>query len=177
MILNEKKNLYNYLNLNEKYEQHNIGNFKLNIIKDYNNCNIYRWNKFLDPLIKPDHFFYYFKDFKNRERLNPLINNIKIIKNINENEWIEQFDMYERTFNVKVHVGNYELIMYVIDKDLNEPLGTFELFRFIIRQVDGKYLIRLELIFDIYDMDQELEVINQIKSISKLESAIVYSLK
>jgi hypothetical protein len=176
MILNSKKILYEYFNLDEKYKQYNIGNCKLNIIKNHNNYNIYRWSKFLDPLIKPDHFFYYFNYFKNRERLNPLINNIKILKNINNNEWIEKINMYDRTFNIKIHIGNYELLMYVIDQDLNETLGTYELFKFIIRQVDGKYLIRLELIFDIYDMDQEVEVINQIKTISKLESAILHSL-
>jgi len=177
MIPNNKKILYEYFNLDEKYKQYNIGNCKLNIIKNHHNFNIYRWNKFLDPLIQPDHFFYYFKDFKNRERLNPLINNIKILKNINDNEWVEKFDMYDRSFNVKIHIGNYELVMYVIDQDLDETLGTYELFKFIIREVNGKYLLRLELIFDIYDMDQEIEVINQIKTISKLESAILHSLR
>jgi hypothetical protein len=177
MIPIKKRILYNYFNLNEKFNPYNIGNCKLNLIKDYNNFNIYRWSKFLDPLIKPDHFFYYFKDFKNRERLNPLIKNIKILKKINDNEWIERFEMYDRSFNVKIHTGNYELVMYVIDQDLDETLGTYELFKFIIREVDKKYLIRLELVFDIYDMDQELEVMNQIKTISKLESAILHSLR
>ena len=97
--------------------------------------------------------------------------------NAKPNEWIEKIEMYDRSFNVKIHTGNYELVMYVIDSDLNETLGTYELFKFIIRQVGEKYLIRLELIFDIYDMDQELEVINQIKTISKLESAILHSLR
>jgi hypothetical protein len=177
MVPIKKKILYDYLKLNEKYKEHHIGNLKLNLIKDYNNFNIYRWDKFLDPSVRPDHFFYYFKDCKNRERLNPLIKNIKILKKINDNEWIERFEMYDRNFNIKIHLGNYELVMYVIDQDLDENLGTYELFKFIIRQVDDKYLIRLELIFDIFDMDQEIEVINQIKTISKLESAILYSLR
>lgn len=177
MSHNEKKILYDYLNLNEKFKKYKIEKLQLNIIKDYNNFNIYRWEKFLNPLINPNNFFYYFKDCKNRERLNPLIKNINLVKKISDKHWIEKFDMYDRSFNVKIHVGNYELIMYVIDNDINETLGTYELFRFMIREVDGKYLVRLELIFDIYDMDQEIEIINQIKTIYKLESAILYSLR
>ena len=177
MIPPSKKILYDYLNQDEKYKDHKIDKLTIKMIKDYNNFNIYRWDKLLHPSIRPDHFFYYFKDCKNRERLNPLINNIKLLKKNSENEWIEIFDMYERQFKVKIHCYDYQLIMYVIEEEIDETLGTYQIFNFVIREVNGRYLVRLELIFDVFDMDQEVEVINQIKSICKLESAILYSLR
>jgi len=176
MIPPSKKILYDYLNQDEKYKDHKIDKLSIKMIKDCNNYNVYRWDKLLHPSIRPDHFFYYFKDCKNRERLNPLINNIKLLKKINDNEWVEVFDMYERQFKVKIHSYDYQLLMYVIEEDIEETLGTYQLLNFVIREVDGRYLVRLELIFDVFDMDQEVEVLNQIKSICKLESAILHSL-
>jgi len=143
------------------------------ISDNYNNLNFYRWDKILDKNIIPSHFYYYYKDPNIRCKLNSLIKNIIIENQIDETNWIETFDLYDRKFKVKMESLEYQLIGYPIEEKEKDTLSSFKLVNFMIREFDGKFLLRFEICFDLFDMDQEIELLNQIKSIEKLEKIIL----
>jgi hypothetical protein len=143
------------------------------IVDNYNNFNYYRWDKILDKNINPSYFFYYYKDPNIRCKLNNLIKNINIVNQTNENNWIETFELYDRIFKVKIESDNYQLVGYTIDEKSDDILSSFKLFNFMIREVNGQYLVRFEIVYDLFDMDQEIELVNQIKAIEKLEKLVL----
>lgn len=143
------------------------------IVDNYNNFNYYRFDKILDKDINPNYYFYYFKDPEIRSKLNNLIKNIKIDNILNETNWIESFYLYDRMFKVKMECLNYQLIGYTIDEKDSDILSSFKMFNFVIRELNGQYLLRFEIVYDLFDIDQEVELLNQIKMIEKLEKIIL----
>ena len=143
------------------------------ITDNHNNMNFYRWDKILDKNIIPSHFYYYYKDPSVRCRLNNLIKNIIIDNQTNDDNWTETFELYDRKFKVKIESLEYQLVGYTIEEKETDILSSFKLFNFMIRELNGQYIIRFEIVFDLFDMDQEIELLNQIKSIEKLEKTIL----
>ena len=143
------------------------------IVDNYNNLNYYRWDKILDKNVNPSYFYYYYKDPNIRCKLNNLIKNISVVNQTNENSWIETFELYDRKFKVKMESDNYQLVGYTIEEKNDDFLSSFNLFNFMIRESNGQYLVRFEIIYDLFDMDQEIELVNQIKSIEKLEKIVL----
>lgn len=176
-IPGKQKVILNLLNRNDLFKDIKIKKYQLKAIKDINDLNIYRFEKFLDETIPPNYFYYYYKDPNVRKELNKLIKNIEITNKIDNNNWIEESDLYERKFKIKVHQENYEIIFYPIDEKTNETLSTFDLLKLMIRSHNNKYLIRLEVAFNIFDMDQEVEMLGQIETITNLEKIIIQTLK
>jgi len=162
--------IYSLCNFDDLYVDVKIDKENIKMIKDENYLNIYRWEKILDDKIEPNIFFYYYKQTFYRSRLNKHFNSIIFKEEINENEWIEELNYHGENKKIKFLNNEYELISYMLkDEDNN----LFELFSFKIREYNGKYLLRLEMAFKTFNIEQEMTMSNQIYLINKFEKVII----
>jgi hypothetical protein len=169
---NNLKIIYDLFKQDNLYKDYDIDDIRLKKFKD-KDLNIYRWDKILNSKIDPNHFYYYYKDHNIREKLQSMVKFIKIKEKINENEWIEEIDMYEKILHLRILCLDYQILMCILESDSN---ATFQLFSLMIRQVDNRFLIRLEIAFNMFDFDQEVEIKNQINLINTLERIILTNL-
>jgi len=169
--LPKKQKLIYLLTLENKlYKDIKIDDEKIKMFTYKHHYNVYRYDKFLDNKINPNHFFYYFKDSYYRGRLNN--SKINIIEKINDKEWIEEWFIYGKNIKIKIICDNYQIVAYVLDNDI----PTFEIFSLKIRESENKYLIRLEMVFNTIDLEQEYKLKNEIILINKFENVILQNL-
>jgi hypothetical protein len=163
----KQKLIFTISNSEELYENYNLNKDLVKIIKHKQHFNIYRYDKFLDPKIKAFDFMYYYKNIENRSKL--LNVKIDLIKKTNENEWEENININDKNYIVKVLANDFQIIMYLID----DSHVLFELFNLKIRQHDNKYMLRLEMGFDILNMVQEIQFKQQIQLLNDFEKVIL----
>lgn len=170
---NNLKLVYDLFKQDNLYKDYQIDDIRLKRFKD-KDLNIYRWDKILNSKIDPNHYYYYYKDHNIREKLQSMVKFIKIKEKINDNEWIEEIDMYEKILHLRILCLDYQILFYIVETDSN---ATFQLFSLMIRKVDNNYLLRMEIAFNMFDFDQEVEIKNQINLINTLERIILTNLK
>lgn len=170
--LPKKQKLIYLLTLEDKlFKDFKFNDYSLKLYKYKQNYNIYRYDKFLDERIKPNHFFYYYKDNFYRNKLSH--SKIDIIERLNDDEWIEERTILDKKFKIKIMCDNYQMVGYIIEDDI----PTFELFIFKIREMEHKYMLRLEMAFNAIDLEQEVELKNEIILVNKLENVILQNIK
>jgi len=167
---NKQKLIFTLSNTESLYENYNLNKYLIKIIKHKQSYNIYRYDKVLNTKIKPFDFMYYYKNTNNRSKISHTP--IRIINKINENVWDEHLTINDKNYIIKVVSNDFQIIMYLID---DENI-LFELFNLKIRQNDNKYIVRLEMGFNIFNMEQELQFKEQIELINDFEKVILYQM-
>ena len=166
--LPKKKKLIFAISMREDfYENYNLNKDLVKIIKYKQLFNIYRYDKYLDPKIKAFDFMYYYKNIDNRSKL--LDMKIDLLNKSNENEWEEAININEKIHTIKVLANDFQIIMYIVG-DTHE---LFELFNLKIRKHDNKYMLRLEIGFNILNMVQEIQFKQQIQLLNDFEKVIL----
>lgn len=163
----KQKLIFIISNKEELYENYDLNKDLVKILKHKQNFNIYRYDKFLDPKIKPFDFMYYYKNIDNRSRL--MNTKINLIKKISENESNESIIINDKNYSIKVLSNDFQIIMYLIDDDLI----MFDLFNLKVRKHDNKYMIRLEIAYNIFNIDQEIDFKKQIQLLNDFERVIL----
>ena len=156
----------------ELYKNFKLEDINIKMFAHKKNYNIYRYDKFLNNRINPNHFFNYYKDSFYRSKFNN--SQIHIIEKINDKEWIEEHLMYEKKYKIKIICNEYQIVAYILNT-VNIPI--FELFTFKIREIDNKYLLRLEMAFHINVSEQETKLKNEIILINKFENVILQNVR
>lgn len=164
---NKQKLIFTISNAEELYENYNLNKDLVKIIKHKQHFNIYRYDKYLDPKIKAFDFMYYYKNIENRSKLLDI--KIDLLNKSNENEWEESLIINDKNHNIKVLANDFQIIMYIVE-DTHE---LFELFNFKIRKHDNKYMLRLEMGFNILNMVQEIQFKQQIQLLNDFEKVIL----
>jgi hypothetical protein len=164
---NKQRLIFTISNEEELYENYNLNKDLVKIIKHKQHFNIYRYDKYLDPKIKAFDFMYYYKNIYNRSKL--LDKKIDLLSKFNEDDWEETLNINDKIHTIKVLANDFQIIMYRIE-DTHE---LFELFNLKIRKHDNKYMLRLEMGFNILNMVQEIQFKEQIQLLNDFEKIIL----
>jgi len=164
---NKQKLIFTISNAEELYENYNLNKYLVKIIKHKQHFNIYRYDKYLDPKIKAFDFMYYYKNIDNRSKL--LDMKIDLLSKINEDEWEETVIINDKNHTIKVLANDFQIIMYLVE----DTHVFFELFNLKIRKHDNKYMLRLEMGFNILNMVQEIQFKQQIQLLNDFEKVIL----
>jgi len=172
VLPSKQKLIFTISNREALYENYDLNKDLIKILRHKQHFNIYRYDKILDSKIKAYDYMYYYKNPDNRSKL--LGNKIDIVKKYNDDIWEENLNIIKaedsnKDYIIKVISNDFQVIMHPTD---DEHI-LFDLFNLKIRQHENKYIIRLEIAYNTFNMDQENEFKKQIQLLNDLEKVIL----
>lgn len=167
LLPSKQKLIFMISNKEDLYENYDLNKDLVKILKHKQHFNIYRYDKFLDLKIKPFDFMYYYKNIDNRSKL--MNTKINLIKKTNDNDWNESIIINDKNYTINILSNDFQIIMYLVD---DEHI-LFDFFNLKIRKHDNKYMIRLEIAYNIFNIDQEIDFKKQIQLLNDFEKVIL----
>lgn len=150
-------------------------NVQIKIARNVSIYNIYQVDIPFSKKIKADFVIKYLKNIEYRNAFSPPNYSIKLINQITQDNWIEE-EVYNQSKNkFNCNMFNFKIIFYKNDEDFNQNTSQVKYYQsYKILNDDNNYIIRLEMVLNINDLDQDqdinvqvLMIINLLRSVYK----------
>lgn len=168
--LNEDNNIFKFLK--------NIMGLDIYIAKNISNLNYYQVNIPISNNLKPEYLIKYISNINYKNLFTPDCISFKIIENINENKWIEEEIFNNNKNTMCVNKTKFQIIYYSLDwKDNKKPSEIKFYQAYKIFKNEDKWILKLELVLNNYDIDQDIDIEIQVLYINKLLEIIYKKFK
>lgn len=133
-------------------------NFEIKIAKNISNLNFYSIDIPLNSKINPSYIIYYLKNTEYRNIFSSGAIKYKVINQIDDNHWIEE-EIYNRSINkFKCYGSKFSFLLYNDYEITNNISETKYYIHYIILKNNNNYLLRIELVLNNMDIDQEVDL-------------------
>lgn len=132
--------------------------FDIKIAKNISNLNFYIIDIPLNSKINPAYVIYYLKNPQYRNNFSTDAIKYRVTNKIDDNHWIEE-ETYNRAVNrFKCYSSKFSFLLYNDDETINNVSETKYYIHYIILKNQNNYLLRLELVLNNMDIDQEIDI-------------------
>ena len=177
--------IYNFFEKtkNPKWNENPFKQFYPNIIKDalnnnhikiasnISNLNFYMIDFDINIKVPPSFVIKYMKDISLRNLFSDTSLNYKLIKYIDKTCWIEEETYKDAVNTFTCKSSNFELITYTDNS--NNDMTTSKIYvAYKILTAENKYVLRLEIVLNHMDMDQEIDLLVYINMVTNMLKSI-----
>jgi hypothetical protein len=150
-----------------------INNFNVKIARNISNLNFYLIDIPLSNKIKPSYVIYYLKNIEYRNVFSADIIKFILKKQIDENHWIEE-EIYHGASNIfKCHSSKFSILFFNDTESTNNVSETkyFTHYTILKDKDSGSNILRIELVLNNLDLDQEIDIYIYTNMISNILKA------
>ena len=159
-----------YPHLKEKFNSMNIM-----VASNISNLNFYIIDFDINMKVTPSYIIKYFKDISLRNLFSDASVKYKLIQytNTEKTKWIEEETYKDNINTFNCIQSNFEFITYTDNNIKNADTSTSKIYiAYKVLSCENKYVLRLELVLNHMDMDQEIDLLVYIHMITNILKTI-----
>lgn len=147
-------------------------NIQVKIARNISILNLYYLNIPFDKRIKPTFLLQYLKNIDYRNSFSSNLT-FKLINNISSTNWIEE-EIYNDSKNIYIcNMFNFKIIFYKKDENFNENTSEVKYYQsYKILSDENNYILRLEMVLNSMDIDQDQDINAQLQMLLNLLRAV-----
>lgn len=147
-------------------------NIQVKIARNISIFNLYYFNIPFDKKIKPNFLLQYLKNIDYRNSFSSNLN-FKLINNISPTNWIEE-EIYNDSKNIfNCNMFNFKIIFYKKNENFNENTSEVKYYQsYKILSEENNYILRLEMVLNSMDIDQDQDINAQLQMLLNLLRAV-----
>lgn len=147
-------------------------NIQIKIARNISIFNLYYFNISFDKKIKPNFLLQYLKNIDYRNSFSSSLS-FKLINDISSTNWIEE-EIYNDSKNIfNCNMFNFKIIFYKKDENFNENTSAVKYYQsYKILSEENNYILRLEMVLNSMDIDQDQDINAQLQMLLNLLRAV-----
>lgn len=147
-------------------------NIQVKIARNISILNLYYLNIPFDKKIKPNFLLQYLKNIDYRNSFSSSLS-FKLINDISSTNWIEE-EIYNDSKNIfNCNMFNFKIIFYKKDENFNENTSEVKYYQsYKILSEENNYILRLEMVLNSMDIDQDQDINAQLQMLLNLLRAV-----
>ena len=147
-------------------------NIQVKIARNISILNLYYLNIPFDKKIKPNFLLQYLKNIDYRNSFSSSLS-FKLINDISSTNWIEE-EIYNDSKNIfNCNMFNFKIIFYKKNENFNENISEVKYYQsYKILSEENNYILRLEMVLNSMDIDQDQDINAQLQMLLNLLRAV-----
>jgi hypothetical protein len=149
-----------------------INNIQIKIARNISIFNLYYFNIPFDKKIKPNFLLQYLKNIDYRNSFSSYLT-FKLLTDISPTNWIEE-EIYNDSKNIfNCNMFNFKIIFYKKEENFNENTSEVKYYQsYKILSEENNYILRLEMVLNSMDIDQDQDINAQLQMLLNLLRAV-----